>query len=601
METSQAAGEGVRRRILVVDDDASVRMLLMAALRRGREYDVFEADDGSAARAMLQQEQFDVVITDLVMPNMDGLSLLKWGQQNVPGVAWVILSGRATFDDAVKAVRLGAFDFITKPLAVLDQLLVTVRNAIRQRELMAEHERLDRQLEERNTQLGDQVSQLRGACRILCDQAHCLSEDLRRAELIQRAMLPQRPPETPGYAINAIYRPSAKVGGDLYDVSRIGHHLVAYVADAAGHGVSAAMLAVLFKHRLHLVNEETSEPTEPAEVLRRVNAALIEECSRPGLFITAAFCVLDLETGKLTISSAGHPPILLHRADGEMEMAFHTGPALGTHRDPSFIQTRTELRRGDRILLYTDGLFDAGDESRALNHDALSSLLVKNHLPGQAQLHDLLAVASDRRDQSPQEDDITMVMITAADLPSALDNGTASPIEARPPATVQAESEVLIGKTANQTGVRVSGRGIWTSCPAFHDICLSEIDKKHDLLLDLSRCEYLDSTFLGTIQEVSDHADQCHTTFHIQGIRPEVRHLFDELGMDQVVRHFSVGLSPLPDRMIPLEIGDGDDERYRRNMLEAHEVLAAMNERNRREFYKLIEGIRRDVEHAKSR
>jgi len=588
MNSTSRRPEGGKSRVLIVDDDPSIRMILMAALRRKTDYEVFEAADGAIAKAILQQQAFDVVITDLLMPSMTGLELMQWAQANCPGPTWIILSGQANFEDAVKAVRLGAFDFITKPLVVLDVLLVTVRNALRQRELMAEHA-------EMNRRLAQQVARLEKACRILCDQSEALGEDLRRAELIQTALLPRTPPRLENYAVDVLYRPSQKVGGDLYDVSRIGaRHLMTYVADAAGHGVSAAMLAVLFKHRLHLIDESNGQATEPQEVLSRVNEALIEECSKPGLFITAVFCVLDLESGQLTLASAGHPPVPLHRADGRIEMIACTGPALGVDRQACFAQTRTRLRPHDRLLLYTDGLFEAGAPADALTGEQLAQMLADGKAGGRRLLGELLAAASRRRGGASQEDDITMLLLTAAPGASTMDVGRSGAAAAPVPTAKTLGSRVLIGSAGAQTAIRIDGRGIWTHCPAFHEVCMARLEAGHAIALDLSRCDYLDSTFLGTIQEVVDQADSSGVAIGIHGVPAQVRRVFEELGMHRVVARFADEALAAPAEMLPLEAArDPDDSR--RRVLKAHEVLASLNEHNRREFHKLVEGLRAET------
>lgn len=293
-------------------------------------YEMAEAASGVEAQGLLRAEKYDLIITDLQMPEMGGLALMQWGLQNRVDSSWIILTGHGTFDDAVRAVQLGAFDFISKPLPVIDSLVVSVRNAVRQRRLAQQRDKLNGQVQKSNLRLRKQVQQLRQALRLLTAQAETIGEDLCRAELIQRAMLPSSVPDIPGYTVNAIYRPSRQVGGDLYDIVRLDdRHVAIYVADAAGHGVSAAMLAVLFKHRLPVVHEQPPQPMEPSDVLAAVNDGLLSEFSRPGLFVTAAYCLLDTQTGEIKIASAGHPPLMLRRKNGLIERIPHTGPCWG--------------------------------------------------------------------------------------------------------------------------------------------------------------------------------------------------------------------------------------------------------------------------------
>jgi serine phosphatase RsbU (regulator of sigma subunit)/anti-anti-sigma regulatory factor len=586
-----------RERILVVDDESSVRMVLTTALRRSGDYQVFDAADGLAAQEVLQEQEVDLVITDLAMPRMDGLALMQWAQTNCPRPMWIILSGRATFEDAVRAVRLGAFDLITKPLVILDSLMVTVRNALRQRSLVEEQARLHEDIEQRNEQLNKQVVQLKDACRLLCDQARTISDDLRRAELIQRALLPRSAPAAEHYSIDAIYRPSQKVGGDLYDVARLDNRYIgAYIADAAGHGVSAAMLAVLFKHRLHLRDEQTGEPIPPADALGEANLTILDECLAPGLFVTAAYCLLDTQTNELTVASAGHPPLLLHRASGEMEMIFHTGPALGLTPGASFAQVTKKINEGDRLLLYTDGLCECCTGPSSVC-DFVSGQLSDASLVGQSLLHALLDKAAEARDGASQEDDITMLLLTARKLPSQLDNGQAAPVQASAaPLAVPTRGQLLLGHSDGQAFIAVKGRGTWVQGTAFHDACQAEIEEHRPLTIDLALCDYLDSTFLGTLQEAVDHADQAGVTVRIQGLLPEVIHLLDELGMAQVLEHAAKESQPLPGRMNPVAASVENERISRQRMLEAHEALASLNDKNRDEFYRLIEGIRSEID-----
>ena len=177
------------RVFLVVDDDPMVRRIVTRGLESLKPAEVLEREDGLAAQEVLGSRHVDVVITDVVMPNMDGLALMKWAQEHCPGPLWIVLSGVETFDTAVEALQLGAFDYLAKP-PELPRVRVAVRNALDQIELVRERERLYGKLEESNLQLAEKVAQLQTVCRVLEDQAATIQADLDRAEVIQRALLP---------------------------------------------------------------------------------------------------------------------------------------------------------------------------------------------------------------------------------------------------------------------------------------------------------------------------------------------------------------------------------------------------------------------------
>lgn len=581
-------------RVLVVDDEESIRTLVMAALAEGG-YELLAAADGEEAKEVIGRERIDAAVVDLQMPRLDGLGLMRWARPRHPDIRWIILSGQGAFEDAVRAVQLGAFDFITKPHGVAEAVQVTVRNALREKRLEAERRRLLRHVEHRNARLAQQVVRLRAACRMLCEQTETINGDLHRAELIQRALLPLEPPPMEGFSVDTLYRPSRIVGGDLYDVVRLDdRHVAIYLADAAGHGVSAAMLAVLFKHRLAMTYH-AGEPVMPREALSLVNAALWEECSAPGLFITAAYCLLDMPAATITVASAGHPPLLLQRADGEQEMIFHTGAALGLSAQANYAEKRLVLHDGDRLLLYTDGLREAGEGGNLLRGEQLSPRMADPALAGAALLQALLAAAAASRGEAAQEDDLTMLLLTVGGAASTFDNGKAARIQpgrGRPSAS---QADVLMGSSPEGTAVSIQGRGTWTYSAPFHEACMQALERGSPLTLDLSFCEHLDSTFLGTIQELTARGEEFGVPIRCQNVRPQVRQLLDELGMDQVIRHIDAEPRPLPGQMLPLEAAAADESVERERVLRAHEVLASLSDRNRREFIGLIEGLRRET------
>ena len=191
-------------KILVVDDDEQ-SVYMLGTLLRGHGYDVTEACDGLEAYRIISEQDFDVVITDLSMPKMGGLELMQWGHQYAPKLMWIILTGHGTFNDAVRAVQLGAFDFIAKPLLTMDPLMISIRNALNIQRLDLERERLHRDVEMGNVRLRQQVDHLKEACRMLCEQAEVIESDLRRAELIQRALLPYVAPDIEGLSVDTVH------------------------------------------------------------------------------------------------------------------------------------------------------------------------------------------------------------------------------------------------------------------------------------------------------------------------------------------------------------------------------------------------------------
>ncbi len=555
----------------MVDDELVTRMLARHALESVGCDPVLEAADGVAAQEILREHpEVAVVLTDIVMPRMDGLELLRWGREAAPDAMWIVLSGLDTFDSAVAAIRLGAFDFVAKSPRT-EELEVSVHNALKQRRLLAEHARLHRELERKVKEL-EETSEL-------------LRRDLQRAEVIQRALLPRNPPPMEGYCIQAVYRPGQHVGGDLYDVVRLGErHLAFYLADATGHGVTSAMLSVLFKQRLVLTDAATGRALPPASVLEAVNRSLCQAHTTPGLFLTAVLGLLDTSDATLTLASAGHPPVLHVREgrDGrEGRLIRRTGPALGLAPDAQFRQERIQVAAGDRILLYTDGLLPSGSQE---DLQRLEALLSGPHASAQEILSEL--------DQQPatERDDVTLLLIEAHAGVSWFDNGASAPAaEASPGASRPEGAGVFYGETEHAAHLALRGRATWLQCDAFHETAQAVLEKGHALVLDLSDCEYLDSTFLGTVHELVSRG-----RVTLVGVSPAVRALFEELSMEQVLANIRVS-APASPELYALGTG-GDPAAAQKRILHAHEALAGLSDRNREEFRDVIESLRDDAQ-----
>jgi serine phosphatase RsbU (regulator of sigma subunit)/anti-anti-sigma regulatory factor len=575
-------------RILVVDDDAVIRTVLVAALKRGGYPNVETASGGRAAQQLLRTGGFDLVITDISMPDLDGLALMRWALETVPGPAWMILSGDTTFQNAVAAVKLGAFDYISKPLTEFDSFLVSVRNALRQRQLLADQALLTQEL-------ASQVTRMEQALHLLSTQAEIIRLDLQRAELIQRALLPDRPPRLGRFAFNALYRASHKVGGDLYDVLPIDERTYAfYVADAAGHGISAAMVAVLFKLSLVVHDEKTGAPVSPAQVLAAVNARVFRECAAPGLFITAALCVLDIETGELTVASGGHTPLLLQRAGHELEYIPRTGPALGLAGDQTYGTFTTRLGTGDRLLLYTDGLTDPRTNAREFSLIELGALLAAPADSPQARLNRLAAEVYRRTGTSLLEDDLTLVLISDGAFDSAVDNGAALPgaTWGKTPAEGSSSAGAFMARRSETAFFRLTGRCVWSQAGAFHEACSAELAEGRTVVVDLDGCDYMDSTFLGTLHELAT-ASGTRGVLVLQRMSSDLRRLCEELCLQRVLQLVAVEARPLPADFSPLHPLPLSSDRGRERMLAAHEVLATLHEDNQARFSGVIEELRR--------
>ncbi len=249
-----------------------------------------------------------------------------------------------------------------KPRHLSEKQQEMLRGLSRQVVAQLELRRTVVELEHRNTQLRSSRNELAKLCRMLEAQRETIERDLNRAEAIQRSLLPRQAPDLDNCYLQTLYRPGHIIGGDLYDVISVNNRkLVLVVADAAGHGVSAAMLSMLFKHYLNRERQQGRDLDQPAVILSSINTSLFAEQPGPGVFITAVYCLVDVDKQRLTIASAGHVPVICVRSDGTFDTIEHTGPALGLEAAARYEEVELQLGKNDRVLIYTGGLLDLGD------------------------------------------------------------------------------------------------------------------------------------------------------------------------------------------------------------------------------------------------
>ena len=474
----------------------------------------------------------------------------------------------------------------------------------------------------RTAELEESKDQLSALVASFERQNELMDQDLQQAEVIQRSLLPRHPPKVPGYTLSALYVPGKNVGGDLYDVFRIDdQHFGLVVADATGHGVSAAMLSVLFKNRLDLVEADESvfhsdSNTEPLTdevsatrstysaipVFERVNDELVSDVIGSNMFVTAVCCILDTQQSKLTIANAGHPPVLYIQASGEVDLIKSPGPALGLYPDAVFAERTLTLSDGDNVLLYTDGLFSL-DEDEAIRMDTIATELQR--LKGHDNILNALIGELQNGAMTEEQDDITMLMIDVREGENQFENQFESLARARTMgATAAKESNsqpvphIEIAQDDTATFLVFVGKVTWVQGKPVAQSIRDAVRKKQDIVVDLSACDYLDSAMLGTLHETAHECSLNSLNLTIQGTSKPIYDAFVELGMYDVLGFVISGHIFVPDNRSRLSDEDIDVMAQQRWLLRAHEALASLNTANEEEFRHVIEELREGIDEA---
>jgi sigma-B regulation protein RsbU (phosphoserine phosphatase) len=239
-----------------------------------------------------------------------------------------------------------------------------------------------------------------------------MDRELAIARQIQSSILPQSMPRVPGLAVAARYRPMTQVAGDFYDFLEIeGIGLGVLVADVAGHGVPAALIASMVKVALGAQRERA---TSPAGVLAGMSDALRGRLG--GRHVTAAYLFLDLRCGVARYAAAGHPPMLRSdRNAGTVEEVTKNGLFFGFSRPTGYQELELQLREHDRFLLYTDGLveaIDGAEEQYGIERLTAAFASMSPRTPDEAS--DGLVTAVDAWASGVANDDLTLVTIDVA-------------------------------------------------------------------------------------------------------------------------------------------------------------------------------------------
>lgn len=321
-------------KILVVDDEPDLEPLVLQRMRRqirSKEYEfVFACDGVDALEKLNADPTIDMVLSDINMPKMDGLTLLQQLPDVDPNLRAVIVSAYGDMDNIRTAMNRGAFDFVTKPID-FDDLKITIARTL------------------------DHLAEWREALASR-DQLVALQNELSIASQLQQSILPAIPPETDGCEVSANMEPARNVGGDFYDYFKLDNEVGLVVADVSDKGIPASMFMMSSRTAL---KGAAIGVREPQMVLTEVNNQLQQD-NPTFMFVTLIYALFNPETGLLTYSIAGHDPPMLVSADGTVtELPLTKGIALGIAADVVYTQESVTLDPGDTVVLFTDGVTEA--------------------------------------------------------------------------------------------------------------------------------------------------------------------------------------------------------------------------------------------------
>ncbi len=316
-------------RILAVDDNED-NIFLLRMILENHDHEILTAYNGKDALEIAKNTAIDLVLLDVMMPGMNGMEVaahLKKMEETRHVPIILLTAKKKDVEDVVEALASGADEYITKPFYETE-LVARVTSMLRMKSLF------------------DQISRAN----------KMMAEDLQMAQAVQVSMLPTKYPDSNKIQFHAYYEAATSIGGDYYDIMDYGNGKIGILlADVSGHGASAALIVSMIKTFAISHMEAGTTPVQFAMSLNRKIIKMIPE----ERYLTMFFGVADLNTNILTYVRAGHPyPLILRKEDRSIVKLDVQGDIIGLVEDINIEQGKVEFKPGDKLLVYSDGLFE---------------------------------------------------------------------------------------------------------------------------------------------------------------------------------------------------------------------------------------------------
>lgn len=363
----------MKKKILIIDDDASIRDILTRLLVMAG-YETIAAAEGREALDILATSMVDLIMLDMNMPTMDGIAFLRaLRQKNVTRIPVLMVSGESDVEQIVECYKLGVYDFIRKP----EQTAVMLKRV------------------ENGLKIGEMIS-----------FNEFIKVELLMARKLQKYLFPEGSYSDDFLEVSCWSRPLSDIGGDLYDYIRFRDgRVMFFVADVSGHSISAALYTAI----VNMVFRNALQQSEnPGDILSSMNHEL--SGTLPVEAFVTMFCgILNPATRELVFANAGHPRPFLS-GDGGVSELVGNDSFLSPISNARYTSHHVTLRPGDALYIYTDGLSDIiNSAGEAVGRSLLLEILGNAALDHRGRFDEVQRMAL--RDDVVINDDCTLMMV----------------------------------------------------------------------------------------------------------------------------------------------------------------------------------------------
>lgn len=352
------AGKSGATTILTIDDERFVRESIAAYLEDSG-FEMLEAADGREGVEVFRREKPDLVLCDLRMPEMDGMKVLEIITEESPETPVIMISGAGLINDVLEALRLGAWDYLVKPISDLEVLEHTVTGVLHRAKLEQENRQYKEELEKANRELATNLSTLR--------------EDQEAGRRVQMQLLPPCEDGYGDYKFSHTVIPSLYLSGDFLDYFEIDERYIGfYIADVSGHGSSSAFVTIMLKS---MVNQPLrryrthQDPTilSPKDLLDMLNKDVLT--SNLGKYLTMFYGVLDRQDNKIRYGVGGHFPRPIVVTENQSVILEGEGFPIGLFEWAKYEQWEIDVPHKFTMAMFSDGIFEIAEDSNIADRE----------------------------------------------------------------------------------------------------------------------------------------------------------------------------------------------------------------------------------------